>query len=75
MITIKRDTEQLAIYFNEIVHVYIRINELVGVQSWIGANSFFIEYYFRDGAKITCTYDIRSRWIDMLKVLEENLMV
>lgn len=75
MITIKRDNEQLRIYFDDILHLYIKMNDLIGIQSWIDINSggFFIEYYFSTGPKITCNYNVRTRWTEMLKLLEQNI--
>lgn len=75
-ITANRKYEQFRIYFDGILHLHIKLLELVGFQSWMhGQNEYFIEYYFTGGAKITTAYGEKSKWIEVLKLIEENITV
>ena len=75
-ITSTRRYEQFRIYFDGILHVHLKLIDMVGFQSWIhGKNEYFIEYYFSGGTKITTAYGDKSKWVSVLKHLEENVTV
>lgn len=61
----------LRVTISGLMHLSVKLDELVGIQSWIVSNaSFRIEYYTKTG-KITCEYDDKLKWITILKALQE----
>lgn len=75
-ITCDRKYEQLRIYFNSVVHLHLKLLDLVGYQSWIhGEREYYIEYTFSGGVKITSAYQQRDTWISVLKILQDNITV
>lgn len=75
-VTSKRQYEQLRIYINEILHLQLKLIDLIGFQSWIhGEKEYFIEYYFSGGAKITTAYGDKEKWVVILNCLDENVTV
>lgn len=76
MITAKRKYEEFRIYFDDILHLQLKLNDLIGFQSWIhGEKEFYIEYYFINNSKITTAYGEKERWKTVLKLLEEHVTV
>lgn len=72
-ITVKRDYEQLKIYIGDILHLQLKLMDLIGFQSWIhGANEYFIEFYYPT-TKITIVYGTKEKWICILKILDVNI--
>lgn len=60
----------LRITISGLLHFSIKLDQLIGIQSWIVSNSSFrIEYYTKTG-KITCEYDDELKWTTILKGLE-----
>lgn len=75
-ITAERRYEQFRIYFDGVLHLHIKLLDLIGFQSWIhGENEYFIEYYFTGGAKITTAYGDRQKWTKVLAIIEKNITV
>lgn len=75
-ITSERKYEQFRIYFNGILHLHLKLLELVGFQSWIHGNKeHFIEYTFSNGTKITSAYQHRNIWESVLNELNKNITV
>jgi len=73
-LTSKIGYEQLNIYLEGVIHLQLKLIDLIGFQSWIhGKEEYFIEYYFSGGAKITTAYGDKEKWIMVLKCLDENL--
>ena len=74
-ITAERKYEQLRIYINGVLHLHIKLLDLIGFQSWIhGSNEHYIDYTFTTG-KITSAYADRGNWISILRLLNENVTV
>jgi len=47
-----------------------------GMQSWLEGSSkcnYFIEFYQKSGTAILCGYDDKQIWLDILKLIDENL--
>lgn len=73
-ITHTRHYEQLKIYFGGILHLQIKLLDLIGFQSWVhGEKEYFIEYTFNHGTRITCAYSDRNRWEKVLQILDKHL--
>lgn len=72
-ITGEIDHYTIRIYVDNVLHLYIWKEQLLGFQSWIDTKRrHVIEYYLKDG-KILSEYDDRETWVQVLKILEENL--
>lgn len=72
-LTFQRNHNQLKIYFGEIIHLQLRLENLNGFQSWIdGPKEFYIEFYFSDGSTIKSVYENKNNWIKVLKCLDEK---
>lgn len=72
----KRQYEQLRIYINGILHIQLKLQDLIGFQSWIhGEREYYIEYYFQGNNKITTAYGEKDKWVAILKLLEDNISV
>lgn len=75
-ITCNRKYEQLRIYFDGLLHLQLKLIDLIGFQSWIhGDNEYFIEYYFSSGTKITTAHGDRNKWESVLNCLDKNIIV
>lgn len=73
-VTSERKYEQLKILIDGAIHLQLKLNDLVGFQSWIhGEKEYYIEYYFTGGAKITTAYGEKERWCQILEVLYKKL--
>lgn len=68
----------IKIYINDLLHVYIKKEDLTGLQSWIeGASNshvktYHIEFYTKNG-EIECVYDSKEKWTELLKLLNEKI--
>jgi hypothetical protein len=75
-ITYSRLYEQLKVYFDGKLHLYLKLLDLVGFQSWKhGSNEYFIEYYFSSRDKITTVYGTEDKWLKMLELLDKAITV
>lgn len=75
-ITTVRNYEQLKVYFNDKIHLHLKLTNLIGFQSWAqGENEYFIEYYFSKGAKITTTYEKKEIWIKVLELIDKSITI
>lgn len=73
-LTHNRSYERLKIYINGVLHLQLKLLDMVGFQSWIhGENEFFIEYYFSTRDKITTVYGDRDLWQKVLTLLDKHL--
>lgn len=73
-IVAKRQYEQLKIYINGHIHLYLKLLDLICFQSWIhGENEYFIEFYFSNANKITLVYGTKDKWIKVLEILDKNI--
>jgi len=68
---------QIKIYFNDVIHLTLRQDNLLGFQSWILGDeheTYWIEYTMKDGVEILTGYDKIDKWKTILELLDkENL--
>ena len=65
-ISVKITLEHLRIYINEILHISIKLDEILGIQSWIHSKkSYKIEFYLKKST-ILCVYDNFYKWKTIL---------
>jgi len=70
VITCTRKYEILRIFINDHLHVQLKLQDMIGLQSWVhGEKEFYIEYYFSNGAPITTAYGERELWEQVLALL------
>jgi hypothetical protein len=60
----------LRVTINGLLHFSTKLEELVGIQSWIVAPCSYRIVYYTKTTKITCEYDKRSNWEAIIKGLE-----
>lgn len=71
-----RKWEQLKIYINGSLHLYLKLQDLISIQSWVHSScEYYIEYTFVSGTKLTSGYTSIEKWKEVLKILDENITV
>lgn len=72
IIKVKIHYTTLRIYIDNILHLSIKQEELIGFQSYImGTQDFFIEFYMKNGPIIECKYTKKEIWIEILNQLDK----
>jgi len=73
---IRNQDNKVDIFIDNIIHLSLKKDELIGFQSWIEGvehKIYYIEFYMRK-KDILAEYDKKSMWIGILKLLgNENL--
>lgn len=72
--TVKVEVRHLSIriYINDALHLLIKLENLIGIQSWINRkNNYSIEYSMKDGAEILSEYDDLDLWKSILEQLDK----
>jgi hypothetical protein len=72
--SISVEDNQVKIYINELIHLMLRKDKLLGFDSWILENASFkycIEFYLQ-GSTILLEYDTREKWEAILRLLDRN---
>lgn len=75
-ITTKKTCKYFKIYINQTLHLSIKIDEYLGVQSWIDENTLYrynIEFYLKNRKSIVCEYEDRVLWESILKQIDAGL--
>lgn len=69
---------KLIICIEDVLHIAIDRDELVGIQSWVtdmGPNKYLIEYYTKT-TKIITEYDDVDKWKSILRLLSiKNIFI
>lgn len=60
---------QFKIHFDTILHLTIRLDELIGVHSWHQGGMFYIEYTTKTNYILT-EYDTKEKWMEVLKLID-----
>lgn len=60
------------LYFGEVLHLAFLRDEVVALQTWrVTRNSkLCVELTMRDGACVTCEYDSREKWAEVIALLD-----
>ena len=70
-------SNHLKIYINGILHLAIRRNHLVNVQTWINVTNetsvYFIELFYKNGTRVICEYNGKEKWEAIVKAIDNNL--
>ncbi len=64
----------LKIYFGDVLHLLLKTDEFVGLQSWVTGykkQSYYIEFTTKTTTILT-GYDKKAKWEKVLKLLDEN---
>lgn len=70
-IEIKTDFDRLKIYFDGLLHLVVRSEEL-SIQSWFeDCGMYYIEYYQKNGVVIMTHYNNRIHWEELLRQLDK----
>lgn len=76
IITCKRNFYSLKIYFDDVLHLEVRMDNHDGLSSWFedsGKQMYCIELYRKLGSPILLEYDEKYKWTNILKVIDENI--
>jgi len=73
-IKVETNYNSLRIFINGILHLSIKKNELISVQSWLIENLYIIEYTTKD-TEILTEYVDRETWETILKGLVETNII
>lgn len=63
----------LKLYINSVLHLCLKRNDLVGIQTWISGSDkpkFYIEYTMKTGSILT-GYDTIEKWKQVLEILDK----
>lgn len=73
-IEIKTDFYTIKIYFDGLIHLVIKRDELISIHSWLcGGNKYCIEFITKTN-KVIIEQDSYEKWETILKLLDkENL--
>lgn len=73
-ITHKVELDVLKIYFDNVLHLSVYLEDCVGMNSWIESTSFFqIEFVFRKRAKMSVKYADIKVWKDVLSIINDYI--
>lgn len=62
--------DAIKVFINGLLHICISQSKLLGIQSWIGADKYMIEFNMK-GNKILCEYDSFKKWEKILTLLSK----
>jgi len=68
-IRVTRDFYAIRVFINDLLHVYVKTERLLGVHSWIKPQ-LAIEYVFENGGLLRTDYDNREKFDLILCGLE-----
>jgi hypothetical protein len=73
-VTCKSDSEDIRIYINGILHLRLPRDKNIKLQSWIEGHTktYNIEIWCANHQDLM-SYDNKTLWSDILKILDENL--
>lgn len=74
-LTFSRKYEVLSIYIDGIIHLRIKMGDLVCFKSWVdGDCEYYIKYYFKGGVEMKGCYEGRDLWIRVLGILNDKCL-
>jgi len=77
-IDLKLNKKQIKVFIDNILHLSIKRDELIGIQSWIMGyddnRKYHIEYTTKTSV-IESEYDKLEKWQAILKLLDENEII
>lgn len=78
MVTSKREENRATIYIDDIPHLILTIDMVVGFQSWMSydyskVDRFIIEIYITHGGPVLLEYNTIEKWKEILIELEALL--
>lgn len=74
IITFEIRHKLLTIFIDEITHLQLRRDSVVGFTSWLFVGVYSIEITYESGAKIVVEYDSIGKWKKVINCLKEHLM-
>ena len=73
-VTIKKDSEAVRIYFNDILHLRFPVTRDIRIQSWVeGVTSLHVIEITCNGHTDRVEYEDGELWVKVLKLLDKNL--
>lgn len=68
------EDKTIKIYINDTLHLFIRADQLLGIQSWIEGydkQKYYIEFVMKNGT-VSTTYDDIDKWKSILDLLDKH---
>lgn len=73
-VTHSKRYKRFSIYINGILHLNLRIDNYVALQSWFEIDELYmIEITLKEGKPILCEYASEELWKKILNVFDKNL--
>lgn len=70
----KRRFYDLKIYIKQILHLHIRVDDFIGIQSWYDRMGvYYIELYFKNSNTINLEYSEENVWLKILLLFDTNI--
>lgn len=67
----------IRIYINELLHLSLRQDNLLGIQSYVfgySQNDYRIEFYLKE-TTIIVEYDTKDKWEQILRLIDQNNLI
>lgn len=72
-ITFERKCEQLKVFINGHLHLFIKLADLIAVRAYIdGSKEFYIEFHYPN-TKVVALYEYEKLWTGVLAVVNKNI--
>lgn len=76
-ITYDNGLDDIKIYINDILHLFLKKEQIVGIRSWYisldkDPDPFFIDILFTNNI-IHIQYDTREKWLKILEIINKIL--
>jgi hypothetical protein len=72
-IEVRLEYDSIRVLFDGVMHTHVRRAKLLGIYAWThGPNNFGIDYVMAGGS-MTCEYDERGKWLEILAGLADVL--
>lgn len=70
-ISLSIEDDSIKILIDNILHLSVNQNRLLGIQSWVGSDKYIIQFYMK-GNNIICEYNNKKKWEKILSLLSCN---
>lgn len=72
-ITFDQNIDSWRLYINGALYIYILKKSFIGFISYIQGSAYYIEVHTGEKGKIYICQEGRENWLEMLRLLDENL--
>ncbi len=72
--TAKTDDNHFKVYINGLIHLCIKTDDIIGIQSWMEPDEtsrYYIKFYTKT-ANVVCKYNDLFKWKSMLQLIDKQ---